>query len=180
MMLQAVQRGRPARRWVLKGFHGARLGVLFDTYPDARVLYIHRDPVQVLASRIKMAELLYEGLTGRRDPDEHARVHLAASRRGFHSILTNPFMDDARVHHVRYQDFMRDQVGVIREFYRFAGKPFPAEAVEAMRHYLAVNKGDRYGKFRYSTDSIGEDIGQLHEEFAPYRQRFGIDIEQRG
>ena len=48
-----------------------------------------------------------------------------------------------------------------------------------MRDYLKNNKGDRYGKFKYSTDVIGEDIEALHEEFAPYRERFGLEIEQR-
>jgi hypothetical protein len=49
-----------------------------------------------------------------------------------------------------------------------------------MRDYLAGNRPDRHGKFVYSTDLIGEDVAALHEEFAPYRARFGIDIEQRG
>ncbi len=48
-----------------------------------------------------------------------------------------------------------------------------------MRDYLANNKGDRYGKFVYSTELIGEDIDALHEEFAPYRERFGLEIEKR-
>jgi hypothetical protein len=112
--------------------------------------------------------------------EEQARIHLAASRAGFHGILDNPFVDDPRIHHVRYPDFMADQVATIRDFYAFAEFPWTDDGEAAMRHYLATNKGDRYGKFRYSTDLIGEDIGALHEEFAPYRKRFGIDIEQRG
>jgi hypothetical protein len=180
MMLQAVQHGREARRWVLKGFHGGRLAALFDTYPDARVLYIHRDPVQVTASRIKMAQDLHEGLTGEPDSPEQARVHLAASRAGFHSILENPLIDDPRVHHVRYADFMADQVTAIRRFYEFAGHEWTDAGEQTMRTYLATNKGDRYGKFRYSTDLIPTDVPTLHEEFAPYRERFGIEIEQRG
>jgi hypothetical protein len=180
MMLQAVQHGHPARRWVLKGFHGGRLAALFDAYPDARVLYIHRDPVQVTASRIKMAQDLHEGLTGEPDSPEQALIHLAASRAGFHSILGNPLVDDPRVHHVRYTDFMADQVATIRGFCAFAGHEWTGAAEQAMRTYLATNKGDRHGKFRYSTDLIPGDVTALHEEFAPYRERFGIEIEQRG
>ena len=45
---------------------------LFDAYPDASVLYIHRDPVQVTASRIKMALDLHEGLTGEHDVEARA------------------------------------------------------------------------------------------------------------
>ena len=51
-----------------------------------------------------------------------------------------------------------------------------------MRDYLANNSGDRYGKFRYSTwllTDIGENIDDLHEEFAPFRERFGVSIEKR-
>ncbi|HEY6532921.1 MAG TPA: sulfotransferase [Acidimicrobiales bacterium] len=182
MMLQAIQHTRPERRWVLKGFHGMRLEALFDAYPDATLLYIHRDPVQVTASRIQMAVTLHEGLTGRADPEavaEQARVHLAASRAGFHSILENPLVDDPRIMHVRYKDFMADQVATIRGYYEFADFEWTDEGEAAMRHYLATNKGDRYGKFRYTTDVIGVDVDALHEEFAPYRERFDIDIEQR-
>lgn len=183
MMLQAIQHTRPQRRWVLKGFHGMRLEALFDAYPDATLLYIHRDPVQVTASRIQMAVTLHEGLTGRTDPDavaEQARVHLAASRAGFHTILENPLVDDPRIMHVRYQDFMADQVATIRRYYEFADFEWTDEGEAAMRHYLATNKGDRYGKFRYATDVIGVDVDALNEEFAPYRERFDIEIEQRG
>ncbi len=51
-----------------------------------------------------------------------------------------------------------------------------------MRDYLAYNRGDRYGKFRYSTSlltDIGENLDDLHAEFAPFRARFGVSIEKR-
>jgi hypothetical protein len=86
---------------------------------------------------------------------------------------------DPRIHHVRYQDFVADPVKTIGGYYEKYGVPFTAETEKSMRDYLKNNKGDRYGKFKYSTDIIGQDIAKLHEEFAPYRERFGIDIEQR-
>ena len=52
-----------------------------------------------------------------------------------------------------------------------------------MRTYLKNNPGDRHGKFRYSTKlltDIGEDLDALHEEFRPFRERFGVAVEQRG
>ncbi len=179
MMLQAIQHGRPKKYWVLKGFHATRFPAFFDRYPDARVLYIHRDPVQSIASRIKMAADLTEGLTGSVDMAQQSKLHTALGRAGFHAILDNPMIDDPRIHHVRYQDFMADQVGTIRNFYAFAGYPWTTEAETAMRDYLANNKGDRHGKFHYSTDLIDGDIDALHAEFAPYRERFGLDIEKR-
>lgn len=179
MMLQQCQFGRPKKYWVLKGFHGGRLQALFDCYPDARIVWVHRDPVQAIASRIVLTGELVEGLSGHVDWKEQARVHLAACRAGFHATLNNPMVSDSRIHHVRYQDFIADPVGTIRGFYNKYGVRFGSDTENAMHDYLKNNRSDRYGKFRYSTDLIGVDIDELHAEFAPYRKRFGLDIEQR-
>ena len=48
-----------------------------------------------------------------------------------------------------------------------------------MRGYLATNRGDRYGKFSYSTDVLPVPVEDLHDEFSAYRERFGVDIETR-
>lgn len=179
MMLQHCQHGRDSKRWALKGFHGPRLPAFFDAYPDARIIWTHRDPVQVTASRIAMAAGLAEGLVGQVDWREQAAIHLAASRAGFENTLNNPMIDDERIFHVRYPDFVADPVGTIGRFYAFCGLSMTPAAEQAMRDYLANNRGDRYGKFHYTADMIGVDIEALHREFAPYREKFGLEIEQR-
>lgn len=180
MMLQAIQHGQPKRKWVLKGFHATRFPAFFDAYPDARVLYVHRDPVQSIASRIKMAADLTEGLTGSVDMAEQSRIHTAAGRAGFHAIMDNPMMADPRILHLNYKDVMADQIGAIRQFYEFAGYPWEPAAEQAMRDYLAHNRGDRYGKFEYSTALLDGDVDAIHAEFAAYRAKYGLAIEQRG
>jgi len=179
MMLQQLQYARPKKYWVLKGFHNARLDSFFATYPDARVIWTHRDPVQVIASRIAMVAELMEGLAGHVDWQAVAKQQLAMSRASFAATMSHPLVGDPRIHHVLYADFVRDPVSVIGGFYEKYGMPFGAETETAMRDYLANNKGDRYGKFVYSTDMIGEDIAALNADFAPYRERFGVDIEHR-
>ena len=126
-----------------------------------------------------MAAELVEGLTGHVDWQQQAKIHLAAARAGFENTMNNPLIDDERIFHVRYGDFVSDPISVIDRFYHFCGLSLSTEAEQAMRQYLKNNRGDRYGKFIYSTDMIGVDIPSLHEEFSDYRQRFGIDIEQR-
>jgi HEPN domain-containing protein len=83
---------------------------------------------------------------------------------------------------VRYRDFVSDPIGTIRGFYAFSARELTTQAEAAMRDYLAHNKGDRYGKFHYSTQlltDIGEDIAALNEEFRPFRERFNVPIENR-
>jgi hypothetical protein len=179
MMLQQCQYARPAKYWVLKGFHGRRLATLFETYPDACMIWTHRDPVPLIASQIVLFGQINESLSGSLDWRAFAAATLAVSRNNFNATLSEPLIDDPRIHHVRYSDFVRDPLGTIRAFYEKYGIPFTADAEKAMADYLANNRSDRYGKFVYSLDVIGEDINALHREFAPYRERFGLEIETR-
>ncbi len=178
MMLQHIQDTRPPKR-VLKGFHGRRLRALFDTYPDARIVWYTPDPVQVLASQIMAFGQINESVAGTLDWTQYAQDTIEGSRANFHAYLTDPLVDDARIHHVRYRDFVTDPVATIGGFYDFAGLPVSAETEKAMRDYLATNRSDRYGKFTYSTDVLPVPVQQLHHEFASYRERFGIEIETR-
>jgi hypothetical protein len=135
--------------------------------------------VQVRGSQIVAVGLINESLAGTLDWTQYAKDTIEGSRANFHAYLTDPLVDDPRIHHVRYRDFVADPVGAIGGFYEFAGLPFPAQAEKAMREYLVTNRGDRYGKFTYSTDVLPVPVQQLHDEFADYRDRFGIDVETR-
>jgi hypothetical protein len=182
-MLQQMQYQRPRKYWVLKGFHGFRLKEMFGAYPDATLVWLHRDPVQVAASRTMMMADIAEGMFGPVDLLAQAKLHLELTRAGIANTMTNPMVDDPRILHVRYTDFVADQVATVRRYYTFSGRELTPRAEEAMRSYLADNRGDRHGKFRYSTQlliDIGEDLDALHAEFRPFRERFGVEIENRG
>ncbi|OBH40761.1 sulfotransferase family protein [Mycobacterium mantenii] len=181
-MLQQLQYNRSRKYWVLKGFHGFRLKEMFDAYPDATLVWLHRDPVQVAASRTMMMADIAEGMVGPVDLHALAKMHLELTRAGVANTMSNPMVDDPRILHVRYTDFIADQVGTVQRYYAFAGREVTPEAEAAMRAYLADNRGDRYGKFHYSTQlltDIGEDLDALHAEFQPFRERFGVAIENR-
>ncbi len=183
MMLQAFQYKREKKYWVLKGFHSFRLPEFFATYPDATLVWLHRDPVQVAASSTAMMRDIMEGIVGQIDLVAEAKMHVERVRMSIANTMANPLVSDPRVQHVRYKDFVADPVGTVRGYYRFAGREFTPQAEAAMRDYLANNKGDRHGKFEYSTKLLtdaGFDIEALNDEFAPFRERYGVEIEVRG
>lgn len=181
-MLQALQFKRGKKYWVLKGFHTTRLKEFFETYPDATLVWLHRDPVMVAASSTMMMSDIMEGIVGKIDLVREAKMHLERVRWSIGNTMSNPLVDDPRIHHVLYRDFVADPVGTIRGYYAFAGRAFGERQETAMRGYLADNKGDRHGKFHYSAKVLtdaGYDINELNEEFAPFRERFGVPIEVR-
>ena len=108
---------------MLKGFHGFRLKEFFDTYPDANLMWLHRDPVQVAASRTMMMADILDGIVGPVDLAAEAKMHLELTRASIANTMTNPLVDDPRILHVRYTDFVADPVGTVRRYYDFCGRP---------------------------------------------------------
>jgi len=181
-MLQAFQFRRDKKYWVLKGFHGFRLKEFFDAYPDATLVWLHRDPVMVAASSTMMMSDIMEGVVGQIDLVAEARMHVERVRASIANTMANPLLADPRIHHVRYRDFVHDPIATLRGYYEFARRDFTPQAEAAMRDYLANNKGDRHGKFEYSTKVVtdaGYDLDELNEEFRPFRERYGVEIEKR-
>jgi hypothetical protein len=128
-----------------------------------------------------MADIL-DGIVGAVDLHAAAKMHLELTRASVANTMAHPMVDDPRIRHVRYTDFVADPIETVRGYYGFCGRDLTAAAETAMRDYLAHNRGDRYGKFRYSTSlltDIGENIEDLNEEFRAFRERFGVQIEKR-
>src|SRR3546814_548638 len=88
-MLQQFQYRRPKKYWVLKGFHGFRLKEFFDAYPDAHLVWLHRDPVQVAASRTMMMADIMDGIVGAIDLKAEAKMHLSMTRASIANTMSN-------------------------------------------------------------------------------------------
>jgi Sulfotransferase family len=57
--LQVLQWNQPPRRWILKSpFHLWKLDALLRVFPDATLVWPHRDPAAVIASWCSMAEVI--------------------------------------------------------------------------------------------------------------------------
>ncbi|HEY3653419.1 MAG TPA: sulfotransferase [Steroidobacteraceae bacterium] len=178
MMLQQLQLGVPLRRWVLKGVtHHYYFSELLETYPDAIIIWIHRDPVQTVASRFELIAQIIEGIAGSCDRIAFAEASLEAARSSFASLATARQADDPRVNHVLYKDFTKDPVALIRSIFHKRDLPFSSGTEMRMKAWISSNRSDRYGRFSYSPDLCGLSLDALSSEFRAYRERFGIPAE---
>ncbi len=183
-MLQTLQYGAEPARWVMKGAaHYTRLADALETYPDAIILWMHRDPVKATSSRLELEALTAEGITGQPvDRAARASGQLAAARRSLEAVLSDPLIDHPAVFHIRFGDWVGDPIATIRKVYQHFDLDFTREAEERMNRWLVdpKNKSDRYGKFRYSLKPFGMSADEMDELFRPYRERFEIPRELHG
>lgn len=179
MMLQQAQHGAEPRRWVLKGTsHHRRLDALLDAYPDCCVIWVHRDPVRIVASFAELFGQIMDGILRRRaSRGEIAAATLRGLRESIANTMVNPNVNDARVFHIAYDALVADPAKALERANAHFELPFSEAYRARVQRWLATNDSGRYGRFTYSMDVIDADIEALYEQFAPYMQRFEIRRE---
>lgn len=176
-MLQHLQAFAPGEHWVLKSpchmFHMARL---FETYPDARVVFPHRDPAATIGSLASLIGYLREQTYGavdrRKIGPEMARYWGEALER------TMAFRDDPafadRFVDIDYTQLIADPLRAVAAVYRHFGIELTAEAEQAMRTFLDRQPQDKHGAHRYTLEDHGLSKAAIHDAFAAYLDRFPV------
>lgn len=175
--LQHLQYGGPQRRWVLKGVeHQYRVEALLGQYPDAMLVWPHRDPVEVFGSNLAVAfQVARFSGADISDPRAFSDRMLGQYVERAERAMKDPLVNSDRVCHVRYADFVRDQLSTIRGIYAHFG--LDDEGVEpAVRGWLddPGNRADRHGKWTYDLADFGVTADEVRERYRAYSDHFGI------
>jgi hypothetical protein len=178
--LQVLQSTAPGT-WSLKmPSHSVHIEALLRVFPDARLIWAHRDPYKATGSLANMWKLP-KGMTLRpdavdlqalgRDAMNQMKVHVDRPLRARDRI------GDARFFHMYYHEMMRDPIDVMRRIYDWAGDELTPEIEGRMRKWLANHPQDHYGVNTYTLDEFGLTVEQLKPIFAEYLDTFDIELE---
>jgi hypothetical protein len=182
--LQHVQWGASGGHWALKGSdHLLRLAELAAQYPDALLIWTHRDLKQQLGSLANIQVILC-GVAGRvptgeeRDAvgREAIELQLACFRKG---MRDRDRIGEARFVDVSYHDVMADPVRAVARIYDRAGRIMSEAHKAAIGEWLANNAQTKHGVHRYSTDEFGLGPQATNRQFAVYVERFGHGYDIR-
>ena len=175
-MLQQFQWQLPVKRWVGKGIlHQYVMPSLLEVFPDAVCFWMHRPPEQYIASLLELLERQYKPFNGDLYAVD-AKDMVAQLHAGMESFMAQPAIDDPRVNHIRFADFVKDPVAVIAPIYEQNGIEFTAEFERRIKNRITdpAYRADRHGKFDYSLDKFGLNSADLRRQFADYCERFDL------
>lgn len=158
--LQTLQADSPPRRWLLKTpAHLAYLPTLFETYPDARVIHTHRDPLKCIPSTASITA------TVRWMRSDHVDLPMLAQFVAFGFQFSMEAVIDQRtdgtlpadqIADLHFRDLMRDPVAAIRKIYQQLNLPFDeTQMPERITRYLNDKPQGKFGRHRYSPEDIG-------------------------
>jgi hypothetical protein len=177
-MLQYLQwqdGGKRDRPWVLKSImHIANLDVLLDTYPDATVVFPHRDPIDTVPSLAKWQAMAWT--IQAEAPDLHfvgretLRMRKVATDRCMVS-RADARVDD-RILDAQYETVRTDPMAIITQVYERSGRRLTPESYKTMQTWHDDNEQGKFGKHAYSLEEFGLTKGDIDTAFSAYIGRF--------
>jgi hypothetical protein len=176
--LQVLQADAPGE-WSLKmPSHALWLETLLATYPDARLVWAHRDPFTATSSFCSILSMAHMGYTGRidhgwlgEDCSYQAQLHLDRI------MDSRERLDHDRIVDVHYADVTRDPIGAIRRLYADLGDTLTPEAEAAMQTWLDENPQGKFGKHEYALDQYGLSVESLAPRFERYLSTYDVARE---
>lgn len=178
LVLQILQRRLPTAKWVLKSpVHLHNLPVLLATYPDARLVITHRDPLAILGSVTSLIATLRWAHSDFVDTAEIGRYHADlyhGDLDGLVDLVAEGALPDGRVAHGSFIEFNEDGVAVVARIYGELGIELPDEVRRAMSETLQASPREKHGDHTWSFDWLGLDADGQRERFARYCETFRV------
>jgi Sulfotransferase family len=174
-------RGAACERWLLKTpAHLGYLDTLFAVFPGARVLHMHRSPLETIPSGASLNFTLWKLYADEVDPTEVGRQWL--ERMGWttrRALAVRDRLPDAseRFVDVWYRDAVADPLGCVERIYAALGFELAPETRRRMERWLASDARAKGPAHQYTAEQFGLTERAIRDAFADYMARF-IDLEE--
>jgi hypothetical protein len=172
-------------QWVLKcPDHVFALDAVRSVYPDARIVFLHRDPLKVLPSVAKLTEILRKPFTERQDLSEIGAQVTSRWHQGVEAMMraadSNETGGDGRggaICHIHYRELTDNPLGTIARLYAHFGMPLGDAAVRGITAEMNRETRGGYARNVYRFADHGLNAQRERGFFASYMKRFGIAEE---
>jgi hypothetical protein len=175
-LLQALlfQNGDKAQkaRLVLKDpCHLWHLGVLLEVFPDAKVIFLHRNVDEALASFASLCFTFQRHWTENKDPATLGAYCLPLLEEGLGSaIFLRRTLGAGRVTDVRYRDLVQRPRQTLTSIAEAIEARTDPEALAAMESWLVENPQHKQGHHTYTLEQFGYRRDEIVERFRAYHE----------
>lgn len=165
--------GKP---WLLKApAHMTIFEAMRETYPGARFVMSHRDPLACIPSISSLYYEFWRVASDRADPAECGRYTAHFYGQALTRTIAAAAEEPERFLDLEYEDLMRKQDEVLLRIYAFLGWPIEPQTRAGFARWRAENPRDRRKPHHYRIEDFGLTRGELASAYAAYRRQRGYD-----
>jgi hypothetical protein len=178
--LQHLQGETPAR-WVLKApDHVFAMESLRAVYPDARIVFSHRDPLKVLPSVARLTQVLRRPFSRKVDPIAVGAQITHDWASGAQRIIeahVERLWPASQVFHVHYKAVTSDPVGTVTRLYDHFGMELTPRFRDRLLGYVEAKPDGGYGQNVYRFEDFGLDPSEERDRYQDYMRCFDVEEE---
>jgi hypothetical protein len=173
-VLQALQSNNSGR-WLLKApSHALFAEALLQVYPDARLVWTHRDPLQAVPSLASLVAGAHKRFRPEPDIDWIRRFYPGQLAEHTRRMMAVDARLPGQVYHLMYRDLMKKPVETMQALYAWLEEPFTAQTEASITGWFRANPQSKHGEHRYSLEDFGIRPEAVRELFGAYSARFGF------
>ncbi len=172
--IQILQWRFPRQRWLLKSpVHGYFLDVFHRVYPDARYVFCHREPQEVIASASSLFAARKSAYYSRLDLGKVGAKALEFINAGWNRTLDARLeIGEDRCFDLSFRGFMKAPIETVRAVYAQLGLVLSQKTETRMREYLASQRVSAHSRHSYTQEQFGLDGAAVDAATERYRERF--------
>ena len=157
------------------------MDALLEVYPDARIIWTHRDPGKVIPSCVSFVGTLRAMNSPLFEPKRFGAEWSSLEEMGLHRGLSvRARVGDDRFLDVHYNDLTADPVAAVTRIYEHFGIQVDDGTVRRVRDFADDNPQGKHGAHQYTPEQSGFAPESIRRRFAAYTERFGSSPTARG
>ena len=167
--------------WILKApSYAPYFGGIFEEYTDARVVLMHRTPLEALPSACRLFETVC--LPGNVDGSFNKHQFGEFIEKAWSGCFSAPLEfrrshpeRESQIFDCRYHDFVSDPIATVKKIYDYFGIDCCTEFEQRMRIYMDENTQGKHGRHKYSLEEYGynaDEIYQRHKHYMDHHEFF--------
>lgn len=146
--------------------HTFRIEILRELFPDAKFVYIHRHPYEVIRSTIHLREVMFQtNALGRINLENHDELVYQAYEQCIQTYEADKSQIPAgNLHEIRFDVFEKDLLNQMESAYRALSLPDFNHVRPKIEQYVAGQK--EYRKNEFPTDPVLAEVVNTRMKFA--------------
>ena len=176
LQLKILNAQQSAKRWVLKcPWHIWNMDALMAVYPDAQVIFTHRDISKALASHCSLSAKMASKLKRSLDVKELGEFWLDYTRIGLERAMeSRKNIPESQLYDVRLRDLMANPMTVLQDIYWHFDLEFNEEIAGLLEARIAEKPTSQEGEHEYAIEDFGLTDERVRATLKTYNERFGV------
>ena len=170
-LLQLLLWRKKGTRLLLKcPAHLFTIDALFNVFPNANVIWMHRNPCESIASGLSLLSVFHD-INAK--SDEFITLYLGYFKKSLEKAMEIKKTGTGQLKSISYKALIHNPLGIIIDIYDQFGYPWDNEKEKNILKWLAENPRHKHGVHRYNLEKFGLSTAEIENRFSRYFDEYG-------